>query len=960
MNRIAIALLRSGLLLLACIAGPALATNYTFPGALPAGCSSSGGNYTCGALTLGYNDTITIGAPTPTTITINGAFSTNTSQINNSGTAGNLSLVVNGAMTIGYQSRIVANITATSINDSSGQVTFGGSLATSTGSIAVGYASTVAGSITSTSGAITLAGTVQAASSVTCSGCTVTVGNLARITGNVSAKSIVDSNGGVMFGGSVTGTTSNVTIGNASTVAGSVSSTSGAIGLAGTVQVAGSVSCSCALTVGYQARINGNVSATTVTDSNGQVTFGGSVATTTGGMALGYGSTIAGGATSTSGPLSLGGTSRINQCVQSTGSATITLGYGAVATTGVCCGATGSCTSSCVVNNSGGAMPALCGGAGRFNAFDTGTTAGSATGVIHTKIAGSAFNVAVVAVDTASTSVTTTFIGSVKVELLDSSDNTGALTSSTGCRSSWTVAAGTASSTLSFAAIDQGRKNIALTFANAWRDARVRVSYPSTGTATSVGCSSDNFAIRPASFASFRATDATLLTAGTTRTLANSALTGGNVHKAGQPFTVRATAVNGAGSPVTTTNYTGTPIAFASACGGAACTGSLGVMTLPTTTTAGVVSTSTATYTEAGAFSLQLVDADFASVDAADGSTPAEMSIASPTITVGRFVPDHFEIVSLITPVLRTFNSSSCPSRSFTYMGQPFGYATAPQASVLARNLAGATTANYPSAKLSALTITQAYTPLIAATPGVDSSAATLPTVTANNNGTATVAAQASDMLKVVRPATTPLAPFAADIALTWSVTDSSETGTGNGSITTPTPLTMASIAFDMGNEFRFGVLKLNSAYGSELINMAVPLELQYWNGSAFATNAADQCSTLSAGSLALGTYRGNLAACETAPGSASVAFTNGRGILRMLPPGSGNSGSADLTINLGAVAAGQQCSTVGAAATAATTDNLPWLQGKGPAAATYNVNPSARISFGQYRSPLIQLREVY
>ena len=878
-------------LAMAFAAAPAWATAYVFPGTLPAGCSGSGPSYTCGALTLGYNDTITIASPTPATVTINGAFSTNTSQINNAGTAGNLSLVVNGAMTIGYQARIVANVTATSINDTNGQVSFGGSLATTTGSIAIGYASTVAGNITRTSGAI---------------------------------------------------------------------------GLAGTVQVAGQISCSCALTVGYQARITGNVSATSVTDSNGQVAFGGSVTTSSGAFALGYASTVAGGVTSGSGTITLGGTSRVAQCVQTTGSGTLTLGYQAVASGGVCCGALGSCGSACVVNNSGGAMPGLCSTpvnpatAGRFNAFDTGTAAGSTGGVIHTKVAGSAFNLAVVVVNTAGSGLATSFAGSVKVELLNSSDNSGALASGTGCRSSWVVATGTSSSTLSFAASDQGRKSIALTVANAWRDARVRISYPATGTATAVGCSSDNFAIRPASFASFSASDGTLSTAGTTRTLANSATTGGNVHKAGQPFTVRATAVNGAASPATTTNYTGTPSAFVSTCGGAACSATLGTLTLTPVATAGVINTPTASYSEAGAFTLQLVDATFASVDASDGSTPTEMSITSGLLTVGRFVPDHFDLSPLITPVLRTFNSSSCSTRSFTYMGQPFGYATAPQATVLARNAAGATTLNYPNAKLNALVVTQTYTPLITATPGLDSSKATLPTVTANGNGMALLAAQATDTLTMVRPTTTPVAPFNADIALAWSVTDSSETGAGNGSITTLTPLAMTSIAFDSGSEFRFGMLRLSSAYGSELINLAVPVELQYWNGSSFATNAADQCSSLPASSLALGTYRGNLAACETAPGSATVVFTNGRGLLRMLPPGSGNAGSVDATVNLGTTAAGQQCSSVGVAASAATTANMPWLQGKSGAAATYSVNPGARFSFGQYRSPLIHLREVY
>lgn len=760
-------------------AAQAHAAAYVLPGTLPAGCSASAGTYTCGALTLGNNDTLTLGAPLPATINVNGNFNAgNRAFINASGAASDLGI---------------------------------------------------------------------------------------NVTGSVS--------------------------------------------------------------VGNQGQINGSLTAT--------------------------------------GAVNLGNSTLVARCVRSSSSATISLGNGASAG-GVCCGALGSCSSSCVVNNSGSAMPPLCAAPpssttpGRFNAFDTGTAAGSVSGVIRTKIAGGAFSVAVVAVNTAGTGVASGFTGSVRVELLNASDNSGTLNSSTGCRSSWVAASGTTASTLTFAASDNGRKNIALTVADAWRDARVRISSPATGTATVVGCSSDNFAVRPASLANLGATDATLLTAGTTRTLANSAATGGNVHKAGRPFTVRATAVNGAATPVTTSNYTGTPTAFITPCSGAACSATLGTLTLAPTAVAGVINTATASYTEAGAFTLQLVDSSFASVDASDGSTPAEMSVTSASVTIGRFVPDHFDVVVLVAPVLRTFNSSTCTPRSFTYLGQPFAYATAPQATVLARNAAGATTVNYPNAKLSALVRSQTYTPLIGATPGLDSSGATLPSITANGNGTATLATQASDTLRMVRPPT-PMAPFNASIGLAWSVADNSETGSGNGSITTTAPLSLANIAFDQSNEFRFGVLKLGSAYGSELINLAVPVELQYWNGSnTFVTNTDDSCTSLPTSSLALGTYRGNLAACETAPGSASVVFTNGRGLLRMLPPGSGNAGSVDATVNLGAVAAGQQCPAVGVAASAAVTAGMPWLQGKRAAGTTYNQNPVARISFGQYRSPLIHLREVY
>lgn len=136
----------------------AQATNYTFPGNLPAGCSGSSGTYTCSALTLGSSDSIAIAAPLPATITVNGNLSINTTPINAAGTAANLNLIVTGTLSAANLSsplKINANITAGSINDQSGYLALGGSLSTTTGSITLGYQTNVTGAITSTSGAIT-------------------------------------------------------------------------------------------------------------------------------------------------------------------------------------------------------------------------------------------------------------------------------------------------------------------------------------------------------------------------------------------------------------------------------------------------------------------------------------------------------------------------------------------------------------------------------------------------------------------------------------------------------------------------------------------------------------------------------------------------------------------------------------------------------------------------------------
>ena len=592
---------------------------------------------------------------------------------------------------------------------------------------------------------------------------------------------------------------------------------------------------------------------------------------------------------------------------------------------------------------------------GAFNAFDSGTAAGSIDGYITTRVAGASFTVDVVALNATRTALLTTFASSVKVELLDASNNTGAFDAN-GCRSTWTAIAGIAPTTLTFAASDAGRKAVTLSAGDAWRDVRLRLSSPATGTATTIACTTDNFAIRPASFASLAATDADWQSAGTARSLANAAASGGNVHKAGQPFTVAARAVNAVGA--TTVNYAGTPVATASACAGTACSASLGTLTLSTAATAGTIS-SAATYSEAGSLSLQLQDTSFANVDAGDGSTAAQLTIASSAVTVGRFVPDHFDLALVTTPVLRTFGTGACASRSFTYLGQPFGWATAPQATVRARNAAGATTANYAGAlwKLAAASLGQSYaaTP---ASPAVDATALATPSLTSNGDGTGVAAASTSDSLALVRPAT-PLAPFDADIALSWTVQDASDAGVaGNGTISTTTPLVFATVAFDAGRQMRFGVLKLGNAYGSELLDLPLPIEALHWDGTRFATNTADHCTSVAAANAALANWQRNLAACETAMPTPPTRLAGGRSFLKLARPGAGNNGSVDVALQLGIAATGQTCATAGGPASAAAPAGLPWLQGRWSGAAAYDQNPTARASFGLYRSPLILLRE--
>ena len=160
-----------------------------------------------------------------------------------------------------------------------------------------------------------------------------------------------------------------------------------------------------------------------------------------------------------------------------------------------------------------------------------------------------------------------------------------------------------------------------------------------------------------------------------------------------------------------------------------------------------------------------------------------------------------------------------------------------------------------------------------------------------------------------------------------------------------------AATAVGTNVRLRYGRLRMQNAYGSELLALPVPLEAQYWNGNFYVVNADDSCTTLPMSSIVMSNFTGNLQACETQiTPTATQTLANGRipGGLVLTRPGTNNSGSVDLAINVTATPAGNTC--VGPASSAATAANRPWF---GP-------NVGSRATFGIYRSPLIYLRENY
>lgn len=593
---------------------------------------------------------------------------------------------------------------------------------------------------------------------------------------------------------------------------------------------------------------------------------------------------------------------------------------------------------------------------GAFNARDCGSGTcgasradGSTPGTdnkLHTKVAGTAFDVEVYA-----TVAGFNKWSQVTAELWDASDSTGAYDSATNCYSSYTKISPSAVAL----AVKNSKQVAGFTVNDAYRDVVVKANF--SGSPASSGCSVDHFAVRPSAFSGFAVTDANWTTAGSSRSLNNSSASTGTIHRAGQPFSATATAVTSGGTAAP--RYSGTPIATISALlqpTPASCPACAeGDLNFGTWSVAsGVLSTSTATYNEAGSFTMTLSDSTFAEVDATDGSTPAELTISSAATTVGRFVPDSYDLTDDGTlPTL----TAGCSGASF--LGQALAFQNLPQITAQPKAADDSAINNLTGSlarSASNLTAAVVWTP----TPAVGT--INVPSVaedTVDNPGSYLVTLNAADTLGFARPSLPAAAPFCLNadavgacaslgkqaLSLDVTVTDKYSDGNITGSLASTGGVLSNTIVSPLGSPFYFGKLALFSALGTELVPLPVRAEIQVWNGSLFAPfSGSCTAPSLQAGQIAVSfpaDARNQLTACS----NTQLSMTAGNlATLKLSAPGAGKTGWADLSWNLG-TAAGMTCT--GATATAATTAGANWLRSLNATGTAYDANPAARARFG-------------
>ncbi|HEX7953102.1 MAG TPA: DUF6701 domain-containing protein, partial [Burkholderiales bacterium] len=308
--------------------------------------------------------------------------------------------------------------------------------------------------------------------------------------------------------------------------------------------------------------------------------------------------------------------------------------------------------------------------------------------------------------------------------------------------------------------------------------------------------------------------------------------------RAGSSFTATVTAVNSIGAA--TPNYGRESIPEGVTLS-PALVGGLGLTNNPALTnatafgafSAGAATGTTFSWGEVGIITLaaSVADGDYLGVGNITGAASGN---------VGRFAPFDFAV----TRNSPSFNPAC--SGNFTYVGQPFNYSTAPVLAVTAPNSAGATTQNYAGSfgKVTNATVTPNTTALrysrfdalgAGTTPALDVSAmptaASDPTIGAFVNGAGMLTFSGGGT-GAVFTRSLEVVPFNADIALSISLSDTDGTlvasidgAAGLNPVTFGAATSGNGISFaGAAKQMRFGRLVLGNAFGSELLDLPLPM----------------------------------------------------------------------------------------------------------------------------------------
>lgn len=510
--------------------------------------------------------------------------------------------------------------------------------------------------------------------------------------------------------------------------------------------------------------------------------------------------------------------------------------------------------------------------------------------------------------------------------------------------------------TKSYVAGNGGRQSYVFTPNKAVRNARVRLTSPTTSQ-----CSTDSFAIRPDSFvvttpASGASADSTG-TSGTATPTLPAGVAGFTLNAAsfeGYDETPQLNNLRTAAAPFSPTD----PAVLGTL------TGSFGQAAAAT----GIASGTNFSYTEVGYVKLLPYavydDGDFANIDRIKGNclTSANLTDDDPitdpnvpiggklgcyfgnleTLYFGRFTPSHYTLEPGAT-LLNRSALTSCAAPTFTYVGEPLSVTF----DLVAKNNGGGTTQNYRGKFVRLDLSTQSG--LAAVNDPATGSRTRFPTCGPTpahpcvSAGTAT-AAWDDGVGTITLPVTAtrdstrsgPYSNFQVGIAPVDADNIMLNTASLNldtvSAVLTPGVVNHARVGT---TDLRYGRMKIENTYGSELLNMGIKVGAQYWNDTGWAANTADSCTPLTMTPTALFTLSGHtggitFAPTNTMPDSKLLGGTvmqNGSGLIRLEKPTTPPASKGSVLVN----------------------STSPYLPGSG------------RATFGVYKAgPVIYVRETY
>lgn len=647
------------------------------------------------------------------------------------------------------------------------------------------------------------------------------------------------------------------------------------------------------------------------------------------------------------------------------------------------------------------------------------------TGDIYMKVAGQSFKLWVAALSTSTTTPPTSgpaldysksAAKYVQVKIVDNSDNVcgsdAKRTCTPACTGKVEVETGAATKIAVFAKGDSTGATVSPSFTlnSAHKNLiavmrECRDATCSAFSSTTAACSTDSFSVRPLNFASVTSSNA-----------ANSASSGTPMLKAGSDsFTLAATTIAG---------YTGVPkinSGSVAAVAPAMVAGALsGGFLAAISGTSSLTATGTSfTYDEVGAFLLRAPDFSLAtpripgvyddtwtSVDSGadgdcvtgtgadaysyskngDGKYGCFFGISDNTAGFGRFIPDHF--VAIPSPF-----RPGCVAGGFSYMDQPFFENL--KATIEARNFADGVTQNYQGSLALATNVVVGVQMTNAKTSVADTRLTVVkpPLVSGSYWTSGSYPFVATSFTRQANPDGS---YEALDIGLSVNDADSlpinpgpylkvRDMGDSSGSCTvdstglsTATGVCTATKIVSSA-KMRYGRLRLDNAYGSELLDLTLPLQAQYWDGtsSSWVLNKEDSCTNLAFTSpvakngvarsspfTAPANSKTPLSAAnfglDHVAGFAKDPVSSAMWTLTLTKPSPTAMGSVDLCLDLG----GDPCndSKLCIVCSATTSLAMPWLKGLWYPGTTHDNDPKAKVTFGVYHSlrKLIHRREVF